>query len=139
MPYIVPTIVTPANADALAVEALKQADPTFWDAAIWPSGSVGVMPIVEFNRTADGHANAVWCPTIGGVLVVGASVTFQTFDSDGPGEDGLFEVVRLRPDGASEEAWVDAADCAFWDAGQVAGVSPVNHFYRTLDGRGRTL
>lgn len=109
MPYIVPTIVTPANADALAVEALKLAEPAFTNPALILS--VGVVPIVEFNRTADGHATAVWHPTIGGLLVEGASVTFHTFDSDGPGEAGLFEIVRVLPDGAREVEWVDAADC----------------------------
>tara|TARA_R110001606_G_scaffold15359_1_gene63274 strand:+ start:231 stop:584 length:354 start_codon:yes stop_codon:yes gene_type:complete len=111
MPYIVPTIVTPANADALAIAALKQANPAFWNAAVWPSGVVGVWPVVSFHRTADGHASAVWTPMFDGVLCDGATLTLHTFDGDGPGEGGLFELQRIRPDGACEEAWVDAADC----------------------------
>ena len=128
MPYIVPTPVDEHNVSTLIVSALFEADPEFWQdlsERLPESQYIGTANVDEWSTCErTGHQSQTFVPMAcergsydpitntapSRYLIPNVTITFQTWDGDGVGRDGLFEIQRIRPDGAVEERWVDVGD-----------------------------
>lgn len=126
--YIVPSLINADNVSALIVPALFEAEPDFWQdlaESLPESQHIGCASVDAWSRyPLTGHQSQTFVPMAceagefdpltntapSRYLIPNVTVTFQTWDGLGVCDGGLFEVRRIRPDGAVEEFWVDVAD-----------------------------
>jgi hypothetical protein len=126
--YIVPSIVDEDSVASLILPALFLADRKLYNSVkskLNGSQVLGVASVTPWEINTLGHQSQTFVPMAcedgetdlvtntapSRYLIPNVTVTFQTFDADGPGSGGLFEIRAIRPDsGACGEWWVEADD-----------------------------
>lgn len=126
--YIVPSIVDEDNVASFILPALFLASRELYEdvrSELTGSQRLDVASVTPWETLRSGHQSQTFVPmrcepgetclvtntAPSRHMVHNVTVTFQSFDADGPGQGGLFEIRAIRPvSGACDEWWVDAAD-----------------------------
>jgi len=126
--YIVPSTVDEDSVASLILPALFLADRELYDdvkSKLTGSQRLGVASVTPWEINTSGHQSQTFVPmrcepgetclvtntAPSRHMVHGVTITFQSFDADGPGSGGLFEIQCIRPvSGACDEWWVEADD-----------------------------
>ena len=126
--YIVPSIVDEGSVESLILPALFLASRELYEdcrSKLNDSQRLGVSSVTSWD-TCDltGHESQTFVPmrcepgspdpitntAPSRYPIPNVTVTFETWDGVDVGREGLFEIQHIRPDGAVDEFWVDAAD-----------------------------
>jgi len=126
--YIVPSIVDEDSVKSLILPALFLASRELFEdckSKLTGSQELGVASTTRWETNSSGHESQTFVPmrcepgsfdpitntAPSRFPIPNVTITFQSFDADGPGSGGLFEIRAIRPvSGACDEWWVDAAD-----------------------------